>query len=419
MNQAYRRASLTFLVLFLGTIFFVWCLGIGMSPVAARITLVNPIVQSLPNAPQLVQQGRELYAAGQFSQAVKAWQQANSAFTTQRDVLNQAMVLSNLSLAFEQLGQLPQATAAIADSLKLLQTRQHGGGSKERLKILAQALNTQGSLQLALGKSEQALTTWQRAAATYTQAGDETGITRSFINQAQALQALGLYRRALATLTFVNKTLQKQPDSLIKAAGLRSLGNALRVVSDLDQSQQILQQSLIVAQHLKSPSDIREALFSLGNTARSRADTQAALAFYQQAASASSSPSTKIQAKLNQLSLLLETEQVSAAQQLSPQIQSQIIDLPLNQTAVYARIDFAQSLMKLGGGKVSAQLLATAIQQAKSLGDQRAEAYALGNLGGLYEQTTQWSSAQELTQRALLLAQAINAPDIAAWIKSG
>ena len=44
-----------------------------------------------------------------------------------------------------------------------------------------------------------------------------------------------------------------------------------------------------------------------------------------------------------------------------------------------------------------AQILATAVQQARSLGDQRAEAYALGNLGRLYEQNGQLSSAKELT----------------------
>lgn len=60
-----------------------------------------------------------------------------------------------------------------------------------------------------------------------------------------------------------------------------------------------------------------------------------------------------------------------------------------------------------------AQILATAVQQAKSLGDRRAEAYALGNLGSLYEQNQQWSSAKDLTQQALLLAQSINATDIA------
>ena len=403
LKQA-KLASLTFLVLLLET---------GVSPGWASVPFVNPIVQGRLDAPKLVQEGRELYEAGQFSPAVTVWQQAALAYQAEKDVLNQAMVLSNLSLAYQQIGKWDQATKAIADSLKLLQTRQNLGGSKERLKILAQALNTQGSLQLALGQSEQALTTWQQATANYAQAGDDVGITRSLINQAQALQALGLYRRALVTLKQVKQTLQKQPDSPIKVAGLRSLGNALRVVGDLDQSRQILQQSLALAQQLQSPQDIGAALFSLGNTARSQQDTGAALAFYQQAADPSSSQITRIQSQLNQLSLLLETEQMSAAQALLPQIQSQIATLPPSPTAVYARIDFAQSLMKLESSGASAQLLATAVQEAKSLGDQRAEAYALGNLGGLYEQTRQWSSAKDLTQQALLLAQAINAPDIA------
>jgi tetratricopeptide (TPR) repeat protein len=59
-----------------------------------------------------------------------------------------------------------------------------------------------------------------------------------------------------------------------------------------------------------------------------------------------------------------------------------------------------------------AQILATAIQQARSLKDLRAESYAIGQLGGLYELTEQWSDAQDLTQQALLLADEIQSPDI-------
>ncbi len=368
------------------------------------------------NTLQLVQQGRELYETEKFSEAAAVWQQAAKAYQTQNDVLNQAMVLSNLSLAYQQLGQWNQATKAIADSLSLLGYPEQRSREEpiQNLAVLAQALNTQGNLHLALGQAEQALTSWQQATATYTQAGDQTGITRSLLNQAQALQALGLYRRALVTLNQVNQALQKQPNSLMKVAGLRSLGNALRVVGDLDQSQQVLQQSLAVAQQLKSPPDIGAALFSLGNTARSQQNNKAALAFYQQATTTSPSQITKIQAQLNQLSLLLDTEQLSGAQALLPQIQSQLTTLPPSSKAVYAQIDFAQSLMKIGArARDVAQILATAVQQAKSLGDQRAEAYALGNLGNLYEQNQQWSSAKDLTQQALLLAQSINAPDIA------
>ena len=406
-----------------------------VSPVLAKSPVVNSAVQSLQSSPaetqSLVQQGKTLYEAGQFAEAVKVLQQAADAFKDQGDGLRQAMVLSNLSLAYQQLSLWSEATKAITDSLNLLQTGQTIGNSKDRLQFLAQALNTQGRLQLSIGQAGQALTTWQQAATTYAQAGDDAGITLSLINQAQALQTLGLYRRAKATLKQVNETLQKQPDSLIKSAGLRHFGNVLRVVGDdLDEPRKVLQQSLAIAQQLRSaeggsaalsPQEVGATLLSLGNLARLQQKAEAALALYQQAATVSPSPTTKLQAQLNQLNLLLETQQASAARALLPQLQSQLANLPPSHTAIYARIDFAQSLTRLKQSASTdtpswseiAKLLATAVQQAKSLGDRRAEAYALSSLGGLYEQTQQWSSAQDLTQQALLLTQAINAPDIA------
>ncbi|PSB32079.1 CHAT domain-containing protein [Chlorogloea sp. CCALA 695] len=373
----------------------------------------EPQIQAINN-PELVQKGRKLYETEQFSEAIKVWQQSLQAYQGQNDVANQAMVLSNLSLAYQQLGQWEAATKAIASSLKLLQA------TNKNLPILAQALNTQGSLQLALGQPQQALTTWTQATTAYTQAKDKIGIARSLINQSQALQALGLYRRALTSLNAVNQKLQNQPDSLVKIAGLRNLGNALRVVGDLEQSQRILQQSLLLAQKLNSIPDIGATLFSLGNTARAQPNSKAALNYYKQSTTASSG-TIKTQAQLNQLGLLVETNQSISAQALLPQIRTEIASLPLSSKAIYAQIDFAQSLQDLskrtGQGTISlseiAQLLAKAVNQAQSLGDKRAEAYALSNLGELYEQTEQWENAQQLTEKSLLIAQAINAPEIA------
>lgn len=413
------------------------------SKAIAAPNTVSPVslIEKRIDATGLAQQGKNFHAAEQFYEAVKAWQLAAKAFQFRGNTLNHAQALNHLSLAYQQLGEYSKANEAIADSLKLLQ---HQGESKEHLKIKAQAWNIQGQMQLAQGQAQLALSTWQQATTTYTQIGDRVGVIGSLINQAQAMQALGLYRRALMTLNSVNQTLQKQPDSPLKVSGLHGLGNALRVVGDLEQSRRMLQQSLALAQKLKSPEDIAAALFSLGNTARTQQDTIAALAFYQQAATASSSEMTQLQAQLNQLSLLLETRQLSAVQALSFQIQPKIASLPPSRATVYAQINFAQSLVKQGNKttlqqaaassalnqrkttahsrvrnktappylRTSAQLLATAVQQAKKLGDLRAEAYALGSLAGLYEQNQQWSDAKDLTQQALLKAQAINAPDI-------
>ena len=427
-------------------------LCIVSQPVFAHLSKGMPITQALPVASQLWQQGREYYETGQFAAARQIWQQAAQAYQSQGDRLNQAMLLSNLALAHQELGQSSQATEAIATSLELLQKEPD---TPARRRILAQALNTKGSLQMAQGQAQQALTTLQQAADLYRQAGDEVAIIRNLLNQAQILRVLGLYRRALTTLTQVNQTLEGQPDSPLKATGLRHLGNALRLVGELKKSREVLQQSLAVAEKLPSPPDIAAALLSLGNTARVQQETETALQFYQRAAAIASVPTTRIQAQVNQLSLIVERgvegNLGSLVQPLLTQIQSQLTDLPVSRLAVYAEINFAQSLLKMGrwgtgeqGSKGErdihssftaspshlftpssssqfpipnlreiAQILATAIQQAKSLGDQQAQAYALGSLGGLYEKNQQWSEAQELTQQALILAQAFNAPDIA------
>jgi hypothetical protein len=55
----------------------------------------------------------------------------------------------------------------------------------------------------------------------------------SQINQAQALQSLGQYRRAKTLLENLVDQLQPEPDSVLKAESFRSLGIALQTIGDL------------------------------------------------------------------------------------------------------------------------------------------------------------------------------------------
>lgn len=405
--------------------------GAAVMPTLAHIAADNSIVQRLSSAQELAEQGRTLYEAERFNDAAEVLQRAAADFKAQGNVLRQAMTLCNLSLVYQQLGQWSDAEKVIVQSLYLLNTGQNLGTSTERSRIFAQALDIQGYLQLALSQSEAALNSWQQAGDIYTQIGDEAGIIRSRINSASALQALGLYRQAKKTLTESVQRLETQPNSLLLATGLRHLGNVLRIIGDLGESRKVLEKSLEVATTLQSPTARAEILLALGNTTRARlaigntaqtrTDTQVALKFYQQAAATSTSSTIQVQAQLYQLSLLLEDKQWNAAVALLPQILARISNLPPSRTAVYARIDFAQSLLQLRQNFTTntpseldiAQLLSTAAEASKSLADQRATSYALGTFGELYEQTQQKSEAIDLTQQALLVAQAIDASDIA------
>ncbi|MBD3880543.1 CHAT domain-containing protein [Phormidium tenue FACHB-886] len=434
------------------------CLLLAASPAPPIATsAVTPTVA--PTVAQVsIEQSQLLYESGRYVDAAQLLQQAIQAYAAQGDKLRQALALSNLSLTYQQLGQWAEANQAISDSLALLPRAQ----STDSLRALAQVLNIQGQLQLAQGQSEQALATWEQTTATYEQLDDLPGILQSQINQAQALQALGLYRRAISTLSEITQTLQTQPDSLTQAIALRTLGDALLVSGNLPPARDALQNSLNVATRLQQPEAIAAAQLSLGNLTRAEAvnsltlsnlsiaeavallnappepprsaaailiqrrkaeaaqaflqQTEQAIALYQQAATRST-PKTHLQAQLNQLNLWVETQRWTEAQALYPLIEAELEVLPVDRTSIYNRINLAQSLVKLDAQspalQMAAQLLALAGQQAKDLGDSRAQSYALGNLGSLYEKTQQWQQARSLTQQALMLSQATNASDIA------
>lgn len=170
---------------------------------------------------------------------------------------------------------------------------------------------------------------------------------------------------------------------------------------------------------------------------------ETALNYYQQTATDGVSRDTSIQGKLNQLRLQVGVGKWSAAQNLWQEIQPQLANLAPSRKNIYARINLAQSLTCLKQGtdgtakvitfscpefngdrqknlqvtdgipwKTIYQVVETAVQDAEALKDTRSYAYALGTLGSLYEQTKQWKEAQTITQRAISIAEGIQASDI-------
>lgn len=384
------------------SIFLITALCIINFPVTANIVKSQSVAS--------LQQGKQLYEAEQYSDSVKVLQQVVTNYRNSGDKLGQAVALSNLALAYQKLGQLNKAQKAITESLNLIQNPQSVPTTN---LSTAKILDIQGSIQLDLGKAEKALETWQSAENIYKQINNQNGVVSSRINQAQAWLVLGFYRRSLTILTALQQELKSQPDSTTKAVELRSLGDSLQLAGDLKQSRQVLQQSLDISQKLNSPQNISAALFSLANTARVEQNFPEAIKFYQQAATVTPNPVTKIQASINQLSLLASTGEKDTAQTLLPEITTQLNKLPPSQTNIYARLHLVQSLLKLNSKpETIAQISATAVQQAKNLADKRAESFALGTLGSVYEKTKQFSNAEKLTKQALTIAQTINAPDI-------
>jgi len=411
-------------LLFLG-LAWLTVVGIIVSPVALGNASILPqpdiiqqeshLAQSLDPVSQF-SQGKIDYDRGRFADAVLAWQAAEQVYQQAGDRTNQAISLNYLSLAYQHLGQWEQAKVAIEESLNLLTT-------PTDLALLAQVLNTKGSLQLATGQSEAALQTWKAAETAYSQADDAIGVLGCQINQAQALQSLGMFRRSQQVLERVQQALTRQPDSLIKATGLRSLGMVWQAIGELDEAQNVLNQSLAIAQTLNSPTDISAAFLNLGNTARVLGERDAAINYYHKAAKTATNPLNQLEAQLNQFKLLIRQQQFNQAQNLFPAIKRNLSQLSPSRYAIYTQVNWAESLIQLlenpdwnsphlFTSEDIAQLLAKTIAQAKALNDTRTESLALGTLGKLYKTNQQGLEAQRLIQQALFFSQTINARDI-------
>jgi CHAT domain-containing protein len=299
----------------------------------------------------------------------------------------------------------------------------------------AQSLNQSGAEYLAAGKPDKALTDWKKAHQLYTEIRDPQGSVGTKINQAQALQSLGFYRQALLTLQEVNTTIQKQPDSDLKMQGLLALGNSLRALRMLEQkttnanqgitlgSKETLTQSLQIATTLQNRDAIDRINLSLGNTLTTiggAEQEQAATDTYEKIAS-DAAPLVRVQAQINLYRL-------ASAQKTAPNTLTFLTDtrkildsIAPTRSTVYAYINLAETIKKNQEvGSIDreiltpvARLLGTAIEQARKIKDSRGEAQAVGSLGSLYALTGQNQEAKNLTQKALVIAENLPAPDLA------
>jgi CHAT domain-containing protein len=408
-----------------------------------------PIVEKQSSS-SLEQQARSRYNQGQYNEAATLFQQAAQQYQQRKDPIRQALSLSNLSLCYQQLGNWNDAEKVITESIKLLDTNKKE--NSEYISALVQTLDIQGRLQLSRGKPETALKTWERVTAIYTQQKQPQLVLISQIKQAQALQSLGLYRRASGLLgkTFnlpldvnadvvaepgkLKLALKVIPPSAENATGLYILGDSLRVIGEFKAAKIVLESSLAIAQKLDMTKNVALVNLSLGNLSRGQINfdeirddgTPAPINYqptetlYRNLAEVPTTPANvRVQARLNQLGLLIDSNQLEAAKKMLPQVQPEVDALPPSVVSIDARVNLAQSAMRIYKKDKTftsfpdvAKTLAVGVKQAKELGNQRTESYVLGTMGSIYEQTGQWAESEKLTQQAMQLSQQVNAEDI-------
>lgn len=337
------------------------------------------------------------------------------------------------TLLLSVLTTLPATASKLPKSTTSASTNNNSAAPSNSLLNSAQKLNQRGADFLAAGKADKALTDWKQAHKLYTEIKDPNGIIGTKINQAQALQSLGFYRQSLLTLQEVNTNLQKQPDSELKVRGLMGLGNSLRALRLLEQkpnptpgetlgAKETLTQALTIATARQDRTSIDQINLSLANTLQTIGgdQEQEAIDTYQKIA-LDAAPLVRVQAQINLYRL--ESAQKTAPNTLTFLADTRkVLDaIAPNRSTVYAYINLAETIKKNQEGGTPdretlipvAKLLSTAIGQAKKIQDPRAEAQALGSLGSLYALTGQNKEAKNLTQKALVIAESLPAPDLA------
>lgn len=390
-------------------------------PVSATATTPN----SIESAAELEARGKYFYSIAQFERAADLWQQAINLY--EGDILSRARVLSNLALAYSQLGNQTEASAKIGNSRDLLD-RDGELDPNERIRVLAQVSNNRGIIQLNQGQAEEAIASWKQARVNYELVGDELGTIRAAINQSSAFKQLGFYRRALKSLSEVENSLTQLPDSTVKVAGLKSYGDMLRLVGQNQRSREVLEQSLEVASRLELPLERVGIFLVLGSTYKA-SNPDRANEFYDRGLATCQkegnclSTDLLLQVYLAKLNLALDSADWQQGFTLVPVIKAEFAHLPLNKANINRKINFASGLIELAnlaeknstesviGREEIAELLYKIEQQARVIGDRQAQSYSLGLLGKIYEELEDWQEAKQYTERALVL-ESLNAPEI-------
>lgn len=379
--------------------------------------LIVTILQTLPLGsvaqmtpiPSLVSLGIERYQAGEFKLAIELWLKALSQPLTPQSA---AIVHSNLATAFRQIGQIDRAIAH-----------------------------------------------WDEAIAITKQQKDRLQLGRLLTEQAQAYNDIGQHPRAIELLKAAIELARQNQDQPTLAAALGITGSAYWSQGDYQQAIPALQTSLEIAQQINNRLYITIALNNLGNVYASRGknrriqaetatnegeineakqmsylaaqDNRAALEAFEKsvALSQNSNGIGAVRALLNLSRILLKLQadtgtdiNIGRIANLRQQALQKLASMPDSRDKAYALINIGRLDMKyhlsFQISPVSTQqqlttekVLETAIAVAQSIDDARAQSFAFGIAGQMYEKRAQYQKALQLSRQAQLAAQQIQAAD--------
>ena len=438
----YRRKLTTFflaLLTLISTLIFPIFSANKVTGTEIKIKPTSVLISQVSNSLNLEQQGKKYYDIGNFSEAAKIWQQAADAYGKDKEgknknLINKAKALQSLGLYPETCSQLLQVFNIVDFKCEQLKSSDKSIDNKiiDHLESQPNSLNKVIGLRL-LGET---------------------------------FQKFGQLELSQQLLKISKIAAQQYPDQ--QSAIFISLGNIERAIGnrERDKLNYTSQIEFILSEQCNNEFNLHDEnkikctnneYIDIKSYYEAFRHYNQAKKDYKQTANNHTNSITGIQAELNQLSLLLDiqewwNEQFKKSQKYQPYTWTELKDDLNNQIEylwksinshlvklsespqiirelVYAKINFAENLTrwrkntqndKLPQEQEIAQLLSTAIQNARKFKDQQAEALALTHLAKLYELQSQkenltkedrvdnLSQAKIFTKQALMLLNNLN-----------
>jgi CHAT domain-containing protein/tetratricopeptide (TPR) repeat protein len=401
--------------------YFKWLFMLLLS-LLATVALIPALNTAAMTAPELIQQGRQLYVAGQFEPALTRWQQAEKAYG--QDTVGVTGSLINQAQAWEAMGHQRRACKLLVRSLtpnnptaeQLCEPNQPSDrpfqSTLEPLELRAIGLSNLGNVLRLIGNLEASQQVLRQSLA----------ITPAD-NKGSVLLRLGNTARDLGNRDRDRTNQIERSDTPNPPNQITSSGSRIRINQ--------VTSSAPAAPTCTTP---------FNRSTRAITYYQQAIDCYQATAQLSPNSLPTIQAQLNHLGLLIDggnwlrqVDRLDEADrwlaqyqpqitQLINQLQLQLNQLPNHHETLTAKINFAHNLTNYyqqsnltsdaPEWRSIQQQLIQVIDQARNLKNLPTEAYALQNLGWLYEQTKQFPQALQQTNLALHRIQSLSLPDM-------
>lgn len=318
---------------------------------------------------------------------------------------------------------LGQALRCVLLALLLWSPADPGVFGEETSNRSPEQLLLEGAEFFREGHLEDAVSSWDRAAGLFEAAGQRRQQIEALLQLAHGLQSLGFHDETRTTLEFALNVAKQLGASHLTAAVLGRLGAAHLAAGQPHLAHEALQKALTVARKAPQPLLLGTLLNDWGNVLVVQDRPSDALGAYTESiilAEAAGHTLLAVHGLINSALVSIKLEHYEDSRDRLVRAWESVQSVPPSHDSVFAMLGIALAMSRLAPHLSNEQppllarageVLTASVEGARSLHDARAESYAWGYLGHLYEKEQRLEESLELTRRAIRVGQQGNMPE--------